>query len=231
LNGGLIFLDETGSTQDELRTRLEAGEDVFGVASGHQTEGRGRHGRVWLSTPGESLALSVAIRAPHNRRAYPFIGMRTAARIANRYGAQVRWPNDVVAEEKKLAGILVEAVEVNRERLLLIGIGLNLNQTAFPSSLADRATSTFLMEGQVRVPREEAEAIADLVRQPAPGGWEEIRAEWEAVDDTVGKWFRAPGEDPRLALGVDAFGRLRLQDSDDPNGERSIAAAEAYFGK
>lgn len=224
----LLLLDQAGSTQDELAGRLRAGEEVDAVATGHQTAGRGRHGRSWSSSAGESLAISIALAAPEDFSRAPFVGMAIAARLAARYRVKARWPNDVVCEGRKIAGILVEIQEIASRRWLIAGVGVNLLQTDFPDEIADRAVSLRTATGRELSWREEAEIVARTSLESADASWREIAEEWKAVDATPGKWFREPGREPLRALGVDDAGRLRL---DAPEGVRIVSAADAYFGR
>ena len=221
----LVLLESVGSTQDELVARAQAGEDVDGVAAGMQTSGRGRFGRSWDSPPGESLSLSVLLPMPADPRAAPYVGMALAARVAERYGVSVQWPNDVAFEGRKLAGILIEGVQVRGERMLALGIGVNLGQTRFPAAIADRATSLRLA---TKIPREwrfEARVIYDLARIAPPPDFARLAPIWSLYDATAGKRYRAPGGPVGIARGVDPDGRLLLEGA--PGG---ISVAEAYFG-
>ncbi len=231
----IVHLDSVGSTQDELVRRLRSGETIHAVSATEQTSGRGRFGRAWDSPPGESLALSVTVPAPAEMRSAPYIGMALAVGVAERYGVGVQWPNDVTSGGRKLAGILIEVIEVEGQRVLAIGIGVNLLQSSFPSSLAARATSVLLATGQRRDPKIEAKAIAELARLEAPSSWAELAARWARVDETAGKLYRAPGGPVGVARGVAPDGRLILEeargDGSNENGARgTLSVAEAWFG-
>lgn len=221
----LLLLETVGSTQDEIVARIRAGEEVDGVAAGMQTAGRGRFGRAWDSPPGESLALSVAVPMPSDPRSAPFVGMALAVRVAERYGVGVQWPNDVTFGGRKLAGILIEGVEIDGVRRLIVGIGVNVGQTRFPAAIRERATSLQIALGLDRDWREEARALYDLARQPAPPDFALLAPIWQRFDETLGKRYRAPGGPIEIARGVDAEGRLLLEGA--PAG---VTVAEAYFG-
>lgn len=108
------------------------------VVADEQTAGQGRHGHSWYSAPGVGLYCSIVLEpAPLLTLA---LGLATAEAIA--IPCDLRWPNDVMVREKKVAGILVQLVEGKA----IAGIGINLNQTAFPPEL--EATSLKLVTGR-----------------------------------------------------------------------------------
>jgi BirA family biotin operon repressor/biotin-[acetyl-CoA-carboxylase] ligase len=109
------------------------------VLAGEQTAGRGRHGRRWHSEPASGIYCSIVLKpAPALTLA---LGLATADAIARATGmvCDLRWPNDLMLADKKVAGILV--------RNAIAGIGINVNQTSFPAELAFEATSLRLHTG------------------------------------------------------------------------------------
>ncbi|NNF03146.1 MAG: biotin--[acetyl-CoA-carboxylase] ligase [Rhodothermales bacterium] len=157
------LLGETASTnRDALDWASDGAPHGAAVAADYQTSGRGRLGRSWASAAGVNLLVSVVLRPDHMSVAMseiPFAAALAAAESLEEQasGLQValKWPNDLIANGGKLGGILVESVTRGGERVAVAGIGLNLNQTSFPTSLADRATSVLLETGQ-RVDRDDA---------------------------------------------------------------------------
>jgi BirA family biotin operon repressor/biotin-[acetyl-CoA-carboxylase] ligase len=132
-----------------------------------QTAGRGRHGRAWSSPAGEGLYLSIILRPPIPARQSPFVTLASAVAVAETLSAlgvqaDIKWPNDVLANGRKICGILVEsAIESDRLQFAVLGIGVNVAQRSFPSDLAQPATSIFLELGR-RIPLDEV-ASAILV--------------------------------------------------------------------
>jgi BirA family biotin operon repressor/biotin-[acetyl-CoA-carboxylase] ligase len=109
------------------------------VLAGEQTAGQGRHGRRWHSEPASGIYCSIVLKpAPALTLA---LGLATADAIARATGmvCDLRWPNDLMLADKKVAGILV--------RNAIAGIGINVNQTSFPAELAFEATSLRLHTG------------------------------------------------------------------------------------
>jgi BirA family transcriptional regulator, biotin operon repressor / biotin---[acetyl-CoA-carboxylase] ligase len=132
-------LDAVGSTNEWLKEQARAGAAAFSaVVADAQTAGRGRHGRAWVSRPGD-LALSLLVRPPSRAEALlllPLAAGVAVAEAAAELGAQpsLKWPNDVVvargrgedAGYAKLAGILVEGVSEGGRVAAVIGVGMNL---------------------------------------------------------------------------------------------------------
>jgi BirA family biotin operon repressor/biotin-[acetyl-CoA-carboxylase] ligase len=120
-------LDSIDSTNSELLRRAQAGEDLHGkvLTATHQTAGRGQHGRVWVNTPGASLLMSVAYEFPKRTTLSGLsllLGLAVhEALLGLQLRTQLKWPNDVLLQGKKLAGLLVEC----RGTLAVMGIGIN----------------------------------------------------------------------------------------------------------
>jgi BirA family biotin operon repressor/biotin-[acetyl-CoA-carboxylase] ligase len=134
-----IVLHETDSTQDAAR-RLDAQIGDVVVAS-RQTNGRGRLGRAWLDTDIEGVALTLVVARdrPERLAIASAIGLCDGLQAcAGKHAVLgIKWPNDILANGQKLAGVLVEQ---SHDRAL-VGIGANVSQVAWPSELAGRAIS------------------------------------------------------------------------------------------
>lgn len=168
----LELKESTASTNDDARRAASAG-----AAHGHvivadaQTRGRGSRGRDWLSPRGTDLYVSVVAKLPLAPAELPpltlTVGLAVAEALDESLGgalkAQVKWPNDVWVGRKKLAGVLVESASLG-ERLepLVIGVGVNVNRTAFPGELADSASSLSLATGK---PHDRSMVLARLLVQ------------------------------------------------------------------
>jgi BirA family biotin operon repressor/biotin-[acetyl-CoA-carboxylase] ligase len=114
-------LRETTSTNELARQLATAGAPHGTlVTTGFQTAGRGRQGRRWVAPPGRALLLSVVVRDPD-----PLLPLRAGLAVADLAGrgALVKWPNDVLLDERKVAGVLVEARP--QEGWAVVGIGVN----------------------------------------------------------------------------------------------------------
>lgn len=145
----LHVVEETASTMDDVRSLLAggAGEGVVVVADA-QTNGRGTHGRSWESPRGSDLYVSVGLRPALPLEHLGFLALASGLAVADvvdaRLGrgvARVKWPNDVLVEGAKIAGVLVESRSTADRVEATLGIGLNVNRTEFPDALA--ATSLY----------------------------------------------------------------------------------------
>jgi len=125
------------------------------VIADHQTRGRGRHGREWLDEPGANLLFSVLLRPDLPAAQVPRLSLLTALASAEALAAGtglpigIRWPNDLQVRARKVGGILAEAAAAGeRVSHVVLGIGINVNQTRFPADLSRPATSLALEAGQ-----------------------------------------------------------------------------------
>jgi BirA family biotin operon repressor/biotin-[acetyl-CoA-carboxylase] ligase len=138
---------------DEARAGAPHG--LVAVAD-HQTAGRGRLGRSWEAAPGSSLLVSVLLRPDLPASRLFLLTLATGLALADALAAEagvtagLKWPNDLVVSDKKLAGLLAEAdVDAGAARAVVIGAGCNLTAAAFPPELAPGATAVELEAGRV----------------------------------------------------------------------------------
>jgi BirA family biotin operon repressor/biotin-[acetyl-CoA-carboxylase] ligase len=152
-----IHLDRCRSTSEYIRTNLPrlAADLPLVVNADGQEAGRGREGRSWHSPPGLGIYSTFAFRLSDHRR-LPFLslaaGIAVADALAGWTGAEfsLKWPNDVLAAGRKIAGILCENMVFAERVTCLVGIGINLNQRPedFPPELRKRALSLRLLTGR-----------------------------------------------------------------------------------
>lgn len=128
--------------------------DFTFVSADYQSAGRGRTGRSWESVPGENLMFSILIKDKELVSKFGLLSVASAVAVMNAVkklgvkGVSVKWPNDVYINGKKTCGILLEGVTIKGElKEVVIGIGLNVNQTEFGSVL-HKATSLKLESGK-----------------------------------------------------------------------------------
>jgi BirA family biotin operon repressor/biotin-[acetyl-CoA-carboxylase] ligase len=184
LAGPVLAFASVGSTQAVARQLAAAGtpEGTLVVAD-HQAAGRGQRGRAWLAPPGTGLLFSLVLRPPLPPARWPELTMTAAAAVAAAVGdagapaAHVKWPNDVLVGERKLAGVLAEGV-VGSDSFVVLGIGVNVGQQPhdWPHELAGRAVSL----AELGVPVDRAVVLAavlgrlaaayDALLDRAPGG-------------------------------------------------------------
>ena len=136
----------TTSTQDVVRRAARSGAaEGFCCLAAEQTAGRGRLGRAWVAAPGTAMLASVLVRATEQAApGLPFaagLALHDAVTEISGVDARLKWPNDVLASGRKLAGILVERTPgvAGAPFALIVGAGVNLTATEFPAG-ADRVS-------------------------------------------------------------------------------------------
>ena len=150
--------DRVGSTNDlALQCGIDGAEEGTLILAERQTQGRGRHGRRWLAPRGSSILASVILR--HRLRADQVglpnligaVAIATAINELTNLSARIKWPNDVLIQEKKVSGVLTE-LEYDRHRqpFFVMGFGVNVNTTRadLPEELRASATSLRVESGR-----------------------------------------------------------------------------------
>jgi len=198
---------ELASTNDRAMELLDReGRDAHGtvVLARSQPSGRGRHGRKWHGAEGASLLFSVAIwndPLPRGFALLPLAGALAVAEVlesSEALAVRVRWPNDVLAGERKIAGVLSEARwRGNLPGGAVIGIGLNLLQREndFPKEIRDTAVSVLGASG--RAPRAESFGALLLSRLEARID-EAFASPRRTLDRMASLWSHRLGEGLRL---------------------------------
>jgi BirA family biotin operon repressor/biotin-[acetyl-CoA-carboxylase] ligase len=155
-----------------------------------QTAGRGRLDRRWQSAPGENLTFSVVLRPTCPVREAPLLTLGAAAGLAVALDVRVKWPNDLVDREgRKLGGLLAEMETAgDRVRYVILGLGLNVNQTAFPD-LPNATSLATLFGPQDREDVLDRAAAAILAWAEHPGRLDL----WRQRAHTLGKRVRVGG--------------------------------------
>lgn len=164
------YAEETETTQALLGP--DDPEGAVAVAD-NQTEGRGRLGRRWTAPPGTAIAVSILLRPPPGAPIQQLSlvgGLAVAETVeeALQLSAQIKWPNDVMVNRRKLAGVLAEA----RDGIVVLGIGVNVNQTQeqLPANARTEPTSLRLETGS-EVDRARLLAVILLRLEEAYGRW------------------------------------------------------------
>jgi BirA family biotin operon repressor/biotin-[acetyl-CoA-carboxylase] ligase len=221
-------VQRTGSTNADLLAR--GGPEGQVLVAEEQTAGRGRMGRSWVSQPGASLTFSVLLRpvtVPPARRGWlPLltgVAVATAVRSVAAVPATLKWPNDVLVADRKLAGILAE----QSGETVVIGVGVNVAMAAdaLPVSPTGLRATSLHVEG-ADVARDEllGEALRQLEAyylrfradpDPERSG---VLARYRALCDTLGRQVRVELPGNRSLVGVaedvDPDGRLLVREAD-----------------
>ncbi len=227
-----------------LRLASEGAEHGTVVVAEEQTAGRGRFGRVWYSEKSSGIYASVLLRPRLAPAAAPSLtlmaGVAAQAAVERSTGlvTDIRWPNDLLLNGKKLCGILTEmSAEVDRLHAVVIGIGINVNHRAIPEELRSIATSLRLEGGKVH---SRVQVLAALLRELEhyyqlllKQGAGAIVARWTAVSTYArGKRIvvRTPsGEFQATTAGLESNGALRVR-YDDGREEPLVAGEIMQVG-
>jgi BirA family biotin operon repressor/biotin-[acetyl-CoA-carboxylase] ligase len=132
----ILWLERTSSTNEVAKQYLSS-QQGFCVATGFQESGRGQAGNTWVSEEGKNLLASYVFSTRitiAESFAISMIASLAVVRFLNSYGfdAQIKWPNDIIVKEKKIAGILIENIIMGDVvENTIVGIGINLNQSEF----------------------------------------------------------------------------------------------------
>ncbi|BBZ05591.1 biotin--[acetyl-CoA-carboxylase] ligase [Mycolicibacterium chitae] len=219
---------ETGSTNADLLARAAQGADIAGAVllAEHQTAGRGRHGRSWSAPPRSQLSCSVAVSAAGvPTEAWGWLPLLTGVAVVDALDqvcglpAGLKWPNDVLAGDGKLAGILAEVASPGPT--IVVGLGLNVTLTT--EEAPDPRATSLLQLGHGDVDRTTLAAawLAQLgarvtAWQAAGGPDAALRDDYRRYSLTLGAPVRAllPGGDEitGTATHVDELGRLGIDD-------------------
>ena len=165
-----IQLDaEIDSTNEEAKRHAKSGDNASSIfLAKKQTAGRGRLGRVWESTADEGLYLTILLNTDRTATELMPVTMLIALAIQEALqlilpeATSLKWPNDIVYQDRKLCGILIESLmEASEIRQLIIGIGLNINQAEFADELTQKAISLKQITGLSYDPNYIASLIVD----------------------------------------------------------------------
>lgn len=225
----VLVFDELDST-NSYAAGLSDAEDGLAIIARNQTGGRGRFGRHWRSRPGSSLLLSVVLRPPPELRRASVLTATAAVAVGDAVlaltglQAKIKWPNDLLVRGMKVCGSLIE-----QGRATVVGIGLNLNQTAdeFRDMGLPDAASLAMLAGTEFELRAAAEAVLgrlDAEYARLLGGERvAVEADWKWRTGLLGRQVEV-----ELSDGARVRGRLREMGFDaldletDGGGTRTI---------
>jgi BirA family biotin operon repressor/biotin-[acetyl-CoA-carboxylase] ligase len=212
-------LRETTSTNELARALAGAGAPHGTlVTTGFQSAGRGRQGRTWTAPPGRALLLSLIVRDFD-----PLLPLRAGLAVADLAGpaALVKWPNDVLVEGRKIAGVLVEGRP--QEGWAVVGIGVN---AAFaPDELPPELNAGTLGRTPGELEATLLELLGHLDRRLAEAAAATLATlrTRDALLDRGVSWAGGSG----VGAGIDENGRLRVR---VPGGEQVLDAGEVHLG-
>ncbi len=226
----ILYHPELGSTMDEAaRLAGEGADDGTVVIAERQSAGRGRQGRSWVSQPG-NLLLSVLFRPSMAQLPYISIigGLATARAVRKQAGLdpRIKWPNDLMLNGRKAAGILAESAIVGQSVCYAV-LGIGINVAPIPSDAQEiAAVACSVNEAAGRevarefLLRQLLIELDDLYRRLPTGGQDtgaNPLAEWSQLLETIGRRVTATFRDESVtgeAVGVDDTGNLLLRTND-----------------
>ena len=217
-----LHLRSIGSTNARARELAQAGAPHgTAVTADEQTAGRGRQGRGWATPPGSALAVSLVIRDPD-----PLLSLRAGLAVADLAGAgaRVKWPNDVLVDGRKVAGVLVEGHLQEGWAVLGIGVNAALDPAVLPDEVRERAGTLGLDPSQL--PRALGDLLAALERRLAETQ-EETLAALRGLDALAGRPVRWEGG-AGTGAGIADDGALLVRGAEGTL--HALAAGEVHLG-
>jgi BirA family transcriptional regulator, biotin operon repressor / biotin---[acetyl-CoA-carboxylase] ligase len=227
----ILRFESLPSTNTEVaRQASEGAAEGLAIIADEQTAGRGRLQRAWSSPKGAGLYFSILLRPVIAVERWPLITFMAALAVGDALSeacgvtTDIKWPNDLLSGERKICGILAEAVETPSGRAVVLGMGINLTADAYPAEIAVVATSVAEASGRAA---ERETLLASLVQALSrwysllhePDGAEKIVAAWTSRSSFAsGKPVQVANGDEvwqGITCGVESDGALRLQTADE----------------
>lgn len=224
----VLYFSETDSTNAQAKDIAARGapEGTI-VVSEKQTKGKGRGARSWFSPPWDGIYLSLILRPNIAPREAPRITLLTAVAITEtllsitKLQIAIKWPNDILVNGKKLAGILTEmSTEGERIDYVVVGLGLNVNTPQFPTDIEGRATSILIETGErfprVALAKEYLEWHEKYYEVFQRIGFEPIRERWKELTNIIGQQVTVETTDREytgVVQDIDTDGALILRDN------------------
>lgn len=190
--GGIIWLQTADSTNKEVRRRMGSLDNLSIIAALTQTAGRGQGTHTWYSRPGTGLTFSLLLRFPPvgeyslNIKDVLLITELTTVSLRDfllgrGIEARIKWPNDIWVGDRKICGILIENVlDAEMVSSSIVGIGLNVNETSWPSELPNPVSMRQLTGKEYALEVELEELGRELAKKYALLGTTEGRAQLDS---------------------------------------------------
>jgi BirA family transcriptional regulator, biotin operon repressor / biotin---[acetyl-CoA-carboxylase] ligase len=234
------IFDEIDSTNSEALRQIRAGNTENRlVLANSQSAGKGRRGRHWLSPKKSGVYLSLSRSFSQPTSALQSLSLVTAISVVEAlsvFGAnklQLKWPNDVLFEKKKLAGILLELQQKDNALFVVFGIGVNIELSANAVASIDRAVTD--LHSIIIAPPPTVDVVAVILNQLCrniidyeSNGFSAFEERWNALDCYRMSDIVIENGENRLvgkSLGVDSSGALLIQTE---NGVQAINAGELF---
>ncbi|HMF58417.1 MAG TPA: biotin--[acetyl-CoA-carboxylase] ligase [Pyrinomonadaceae bacterium] len=207
----ILRFDSLSSTNTEAaRHALMGAQEGLCIIAREQTSGRGRQQRIWVSPKDTGLYLSLVLRPRISMEKWPLITLIAALAVhdalyeACSLTTDIKWPNDVHASGKKLCGILAETVETDTGRAVILGIGVNLKENAFPPELREIATC---VEAETKT-RADGESLLQSLLASLQKYYAALQ-QMDGAERTIEEWKKrssyAEGKPVRVNAGEEIF--------------------------
>lgn len=248
-NKKIIYYKQLDSTNTKIaELASEGAEHGTVVYCDQQTAGKGRRGRVWESSAEDNIYMSILLRPSFETIKAPMLTLLMAycvAEVMKRQGfseVQIKWPNDLILAKKKICGILTEMKMKGSEiDYVVVGVGINVNNTQFPTDLKDKATSLYIQGGKQfdreQILRDVVDLFQEMYRQfEKEQDLSFIQKAYNEMLVNAGKEVRVlePGNEyTAYAQGINNCGELLVQTQDGKEqivfaGEVSVRGIYGY---
>jgi BirA family biotin operon repressor/biotin-[acetyl-CoA-carboxylase] ligase len=223
----ILRFDSLPSTNVEAAHRaVEGAPEGLCIVAAEQTAGRGRLERHWVSPKDAGLYFSIILRPRMDQNVWPLLTLMAGVAVHDALldccglATDIKWPNDILANGRKLCGILAETVETPTGRAVVVGIGINLTNKSFPGELDQVATSVAASTGETPDLDLVLDALIhafarqyEVLREPT--GPAEIIAMWSARSTYgTGKLIQVTDTSESFAgttRGLERDGALRIE--------------------
>ena len=220
------ILPEIDSSNSELMRRARQGcQDPILLIAEHQSAGRGRQGRHWVGEPGHALTFSIGLLyQPTN---WSGLSLAVGLSLAESLGEdiQLKWPNDLWCQQRKLGGILIEAASQGDQSYAVIGVGLNIQLPASQDLRTPPAALSEFWQG-VSAPlalESVVKPLLDALRSFEASGFKPLQERFNARDALCGLDITTSDGMFGLCAGVDDQGALQIE---TPEGRVKVSSAE-----
>jgi BirA family biotin operon repressor/biotin-[acetyl-CoA-carboxylase] ligase len=189
----IVYLEEVDSTNRWLSDNHKQFNFSGGVVvAGHQTAGRGRHDRTWWDYSGRSLLFSIVMRHRSPEREVAFLNLNPAIALGenlrDRFSgvqASLKWPNDVLLNGRKIAGVLGQTMPSGAVQVAIIGMGINVlgAREDLPEEIRERSSTIEAETGALIAP--------EILLAETLNGWEPLHDDWMAgnLEQLRGRWL------------------------------------------
>lgn len=235
----ILFFEQIDSTNTVAHAQaLQGAPEGLVILADAQSQGKGRRGKKWVSPPGVNLYFSILLRPQVAKEKIPVLtlmaGVACAEALRNKtdLDVKIKWPNDLLIGEKKVAGILTEGEPSANFVILGIGVNVNWPNSEMPQEIRETATSLFTEKGKEFARADIAQELLKNLEEEyrffgRAGLSPQLRAKWEELSAIKQRWVTIKFLDKEYegqALGLDDEGALLIQNGQ--GGIRRFMAGE-----